>query len=144
MLRDKNIEFFDEPSAQTPKILQFKMEDMMNLECVFASHNLIKDCFGVSKCTTLLEVNLSFNQITDITPLSELTMLEKLHLNRNKINMIDAIRHLGSLQVVGLFHNEIFDPKSTLDILVNLGRNYKLRDIAIDGNPITSTVRFKN
>ena len=61
MLRDMNIEIFDEPSKQIPKILQFKFEDMMNLECVFASHNLIKDCFGISKCTTLLELNLSFN-----------------------------------------------------------------------------------
>lgn len=58
--------------------------------------------------------------------------------------MLDAIKEMGSLTTLGIFHNELFDPKSTLDILVNLGRNFKLRDISVDGNPITSTVRFRN
>lgn len=41
--------------------LRFSMDDLMNLECLYASHNLIKDVYGVSKLTWLLELNLSFN-----------------------------------------------------------------------------------
>ena len=58
--------------------------------------------------------------------------------------MIDPIKKLTSLSVLGLFHNEIFNSKATLEVLAYLGINYKLRDISIDGNPISSTTRFKN
>ena len=82
--------------------------------------------------------------ITDIQPLEELTLLEKLYLNRNKISVVEALKKLTSLQVVGLFHNEIFNAQKTLEIFAYLGINYKLREISIDGNPISSTTRFKN
>ena len=82
--------------------------------------------------------------ITDIQPLEELTLLEKLYLNRNKISVVEALKKLTSLQVVGLFHNEIFNAQRTLEIFAYLGINYKLREISIDGNPISSTTRFKN
>ena len=71
-------------------------------------------------------------------------MLEKLFLNRNQISVIDPIRHLTSLQVVGLFHNEIFNASKSLEIFAYLGINYKLREISVDGNPISSTTKFKN
>ena len=127
-----------------PKPLDFSMDDLVNLECLYASHNLIKDVFGISKLTTLLELNLSFNQIVDIAPLEELTCLEKLHLNRNKISIIDPVLKMTSLQVLGLFHNEIYNSQATFDTLVKLVCEYKLREVSIDGNPITSTVRFRN
>jgi internalin A len=120
------------------------MDDLVNLECLYASHNLIKDLFGISQLTTLRELNLSFNQIQDISPLQELTLLEKLFLNRNKISVLDPLKSMTSLQTVGLFHNEIFNPEKSLQIFAFLGINYKLRDISIDGNPISSTTRFKN
>ena len=46
--------------------------------------------------------------------------------------------------MVGLFHNEIFNASKSLEILAYLGANYKLREISIDGNPISSTTKFKN
>ena len=58
--------------------------------------------------------------------------------------MIDPIKSLTSLQVLGLFHNEIFNPTKSLEVLTHLGVKYKLRDISIDGNPISSTTKFKN
>lgn len=61
MMRDKNIQFFDEPGRHVLSDLRFSMDDLMNLECLYASHNLIKDVYGVSKLTWLLELNLSFN-----------------------------------------------------------------------------------
>lgn len=120
------------------------MDDLVNLECLYASHNLIKDLFGISHITTLRELNLSFNLIQDISPLEELTLLEKLFLNRNKISVIDPIKKLTSLQVLGFFHNEIFNAQKTLEVFAYLGINYKLRELSIDGNPISSTTRFKN
>ena len=71
-------------------------------------------------------------------------MLEKLHLNRNKISIIEPVRKMTSLQTLGLFHNEIFNATTSFDVLTFLVSKHKLRDISIDGNPITSTVRFRN
>ena len=71
-------------------------------------------------------------------------MLEKLHLNRNKISIIEPVRKMTSLQTLGLFHNEIFNGTTSFEVLTFLVSKYKLRDISIDGNPITSTVRFRN
>jgi len=82
--------------------------------------------------------------ISDIQPVSELTLLQKLYLNRNKISVVEALKKLTSLEVIGLFHNEVFNGQKTLEIFAYLGINYKLREISIDGNPISSTTRFKN
>jgi hypothetical protein len=46
--------------------------------------------------------------------------------------------------VIGFFHNEIFNAQKTLEVFAYLGINYKLRELSIDGNPISSTTRFKN
>ena len=94
--------------------------------------------------TTLRELNLSFNIIKDISPIGDLKLLEKLFLNRNQISIIDPIKSLTSLQAIGLFHNEIFNAQKSLEVLAFLGINYKLREISIDGNPISSTTKFKN
>jgi len=141
-LRDKNLEFFDEPNPGSKD--SFKFEDMVSLECVYASHNLIRDVYGISQITRLSELNLSFNQIQDVSPLQQLKQLTKLYLNRNKIGVIDPLCSLTKLQVLGLFHNEIFNFDQTLDTLTTLGVTYCLKEISIDGNPITSTTKFKN
>ena len=41
-------------------------DELLNVEAIYASHNCIKDVFGISLLTTLVELNLSFNQIADI------------------------------------------------------------------------------
>jgi hypothetical protein len=46
MLRDKNIETFDRPPHGSKEF--FRLEELSNLECLFASHNLIKDIYGIS------------------------------------------------------------------------------------------------
>jgi len=43
MLRDCNIEVFDDNRTQP-----FRLEELCNVECLFLSHNLIKDCLGIS------------------------------------------------------------------------------------------------
>jgi len=58
--------------------------------------------------------------------------------------VIDPLKKLTSLTTLGLFHNEIFNAQKSLEIFAFLGINYKLREISIDGNPISSTTRFKN
>lgn len=68
ILRDKNIEIFEEDQPNSNKYFSF--DDLVNLECIFASHNLIKDIYGICRITTLRELNLSFNMIQDITPIN--------------------------------------------------------------------------
>ena len=43
-----------------------KMEDLINIESIYASHNVIRDLYGFGQLTTLKEINLSYNNISDI------------------------------------------------------------------------------
>jgi len=45
ILRDKKIGTFDQPMQTHPG--HFKLDDLLNLECIYASHNLIKDLYGI-------------------------------------------------------------------------------------------------
>ena len=48
MVRDKNIAYFDDNiEDKDKKGNSFKIADMCNLECLMASHNLIKDMNGI-------------------------------------------------------------------------------------------------
>lgn len=62
IVRDKNIELFDSNKEDG-----FLIESLINIECIYASHNKIKDLFGISMLATLTELNLNFNQISDIS-----------------------------------------------------------------------------
>jgi hypothetical protein len=44
MLRDKGLDVFDDVRGSDG----FKMVDLFNIECLLASHNKIKDLFGIS------------------------------------------------------------------------------------------------
>ena len=44
MLRDKGLDVFDDVRGPDG----FKMVDLFNIECLLASHNKIKDLFGIS------------------------------------------------------------------------------------------------
>ncbi len=48
------------------------------------------------------------------------------------------------MKCLGLFHNEIYNSQKSLEILAHLAINFKLTELSIEGNPITSTIRFKN
>ena len=68
MLRDKNIAYFDDNiEDKDKKGNSFKIADMCNVECLMASHNLIKDMNGILQLTTLVELNLSYNMISFIS-----------------------------------------------------------------------------
>lgn len=68
MLRDKNIAIFDDNIEDIDKDgNRFKIQDLCNVECLMASHNLIKDISGVLQLTTLVELNLSYNMIAFVT-----------------------------------------------------------------------------
>ena len=108
MLRDKKISVFDDNFEETDGT-RFKLEELCNVECIFASHNLLKDVMGISQLTTLVELNLSFNMIEDISGLEVLTLLRSLFLNHNKIVVIDPLLNLKGLKQLGLFHNEILE-----------------------------------
>ena len=100
ILRDKKISVFDDNKKDG-----LVLNELANIECLLASHNLIKDITGVCKLVTLQELNLSFNFISDISGIEELTLLKSLFLNHNRIMLIEPIRNLKSLKQLGLFHN---------------------------------------
>lgn len=62
MLREKNIQDFEDNKTNG-----LKLEQLVNIESMYASHNMIKDLYGIATLTTLVELNLSFNGISDIT-----------------------------------------------------------------------------
>jgi internalin A len=93
ILRDRGIETFDDNKPDG-----LSLEALVNIESIYASHNLIKDLYGISQLSTLRELNLSFNKISDISPLEELNLLEKLWLNRNYIMLIDPLKKLKKLK----------------------------------------------
>jgi Leucine-rich repeat (LRR) protein len=61
-MREKEVEWFEDNKEDG-----LRLEDLVNIEALLASHNLIKELFGISQLTTLVELNLNFNQISDIT-----------------------------------------------------------------------------
>lgn len=56
ILRDKNIEDFENNKEDG-----LKLDDLVNIESVYASHNKIKDLYGIASLSTLVELNLSYN-----------------------------------------------------------------------------------
>jgi len=115
------------------------MDDLCNVECVYASHNFIKEIDGICQLTTLIDLNLSMNEISSISGLEELTLLEKLFLNRNKITVIEPIEKLKSLKCLGLFGNKIIGEERTLEIFESLP---KLKELSIGCNPVSIGVEF--
>jgi Leucine-rich repeat (LRR) protein len=61
VLRDMNIEYFDDNKDD-----RLKIEDLVNIEAILASHNIIRDLYGIVQLTSLKELNLSYNNISDI------------------------------------------------------------------------------
>jgi len=103
ILREKNIEYFDDNKQD-----RLRMEDLVNIESIYASHNVIRDLYGFGQLISLKEINLSYNNISDIryafsnkyqcSPLEELVNLEKLWLNRNHVLLIDPLKKLTKLK----------------------------------------------
>lgn len=136
MLRDKNIEVFDDNNHGDEKL---KLIELCNIECVYASHNKIRDIRGICQLTTLVELNLSFNRIIDITGIEELTLLRVLLLNQNELVVIEPLKELKGLKQLGLYHNKLLDDKYVLSILSSLP---KLREVTTDGNPCARLMSF--
>lgn len=133
VLRELNIQKFDSTK-------DLDLDDMVNIECLYMSHNLLNDLYGVAKLTTLVELNLNNNDISDVLPLEDLTNLEKLYLAHNKIGEISGLVNLKKLQIISLFDNDIYHEQSTLDTLLQLP---KLRELSIGNNPVNAKEGFK-
>jgi Leucine-rich repeat (LRR) protein len=137
MIRDKNLEIFDTNRDKGKE--GFSMEDLHNVECLLASHNLIRSVVAISQLSTLRQLNLSFNQLTDVSGIENLTLLEELHLNNNRIIIIDPIMELKGLKQLGLFNNELIDSDAIIKTVASLP---KLKELSIDGNPGTRNIKF--
>ena len=64
MLRNKNIQTFDD---NKDKYVGIKMDELVNIECLLASHNVLRSIQGIVKLTTLITLNLSFNYLTELS-----------------------------------------------------------------------------
>lgn len=131
MLRDKGIDVFDDTHAKN-KNESVLMVDLCNIECLIASHNHIKDLFGISQLSSLLELNLSFNQLTDLHGIENLTLLQSLYLNRNQLTIISQIANLKALKALHLYHNRVVDPAEVTKIVTGFP---KLKELSLEGNP---------
>ena len=56
-----NIEYFDDNKAD-----RLKIDELINIEAILASHNIIRDLYGIGQLSSLKELNLSYNNISDI------------------------------------------------------------------------------
>jgi hypothetical protein len=54
--------------------------------------------------------------------------------------VIEPLRKLNRLEVLGLFNNEIFNEKKAMEVLESLKN---LKELSMDGNPISANVKFK-
>jgi Leucine-rich repeat (LRR) protein len=45
---------------------EFNIEDLINIESLILSHNQIEDIEGISRLTSLIELNLTSNSISDV------------------------------------------------------------------------------
>ena len=116
------------------------LDDLVNVEWLYLSHNVISDLYGISTLNTLIELNLNHNMIHDVTPLEELTNLEKLFLAQNKISEISPLVKLQRIVVLSLFDNDIFHMDSTLETFESLP---KLKELSVDNNPVNAKEGFK-
>ena len=66
--------------------------------------------------------------------------LQKLWLNRNFIMVVEPLRALKKLNTLGLFHNEISNENKAWEVFEDLPA---LRDLSIDGNPVSAKASFK-
>ena len=140
MLRDKGLTYIDDNlEDKDAEGNSFKIADLCNLECLMASHNLLRDISGILQLTTLVELNLSYNQITEVVGIEELTQLKTLHLNHNKLSSIDPLPKLLNLRQLGLFYNDLFDGEHTMSVLM---KRTKLRELSVDGNPCACEPEF--
>jgi Leucine-rich repeat (LRR) protein len=136
MLRNKDIQYFDD---NKDKYIGIMMDELVNIECLLVSHNVLRSINGIQKLTTLLTLNLSFNYITELNGIENLTLLEDLHVNNNRILMIEPIASLKNLKALGFFNNELVDQDVIVDTLASLP---KLTELCIDGNPATRNLEF--
>ena len=116
------------------------LDDLVNIECLYLSHNYISDLYGISTLNTLIELNSNHNMISDVTALEELTNLEKLYLSQNKISEISPLSKLQRLVILSLFDNDIFHLESTLETFESLP---KLKELSMDNNPVNAKEGFK-
>jgi len=134
VLREQKIKRFE-----STKDMDF--DNMMNLEWLWLSHNLLKDISGLRSLPTIVELNLNFNLISDILALEEMTNLEKLFWAHNKIADITPLAKLKKITTLDLTDNDIFHEESTLATLVSLPN---LKELSIGKNSVYSKEGFKH
>lgn len=112
----------------------------MLIQFLNLSHNLLTECIGVGKLTSLIELNLNFNKLSSLIGLEDLVNLEKVWLASNIITDIFPLKECKKLKCISVFHNQIFNQDQFIDVLS--GFNH-LEEISFDANPISSDIYLK-
>lgn len=102
-----------------------------NLQTLDLSYNEISDISALSGLSHLSDLCLGGNDISNLTPLSGLTGLVWLELHENNISSLSGLGTLGGLRYL-LLHNNNITSISTLASLANL--NY----LTLNGNNISN------
>lgn len=119
----------------------------------------ISDVQGLSKLTSLEELNLINNQITEIEGLESLINLKKLYLDSNQISKIEGLKKLVNLEVLSLSNNNInviggikglrnlkqlFINNNDIDQLDGLGELVGLQGLWVEKNRISEIKNLDN
>jgi len=114
VLRERNLR-----SLMTPGSVDFAQ--LVSLEVLSLSHNLLEDIGPLSVLSSLVEVNLNFNNISDLSPLYECELLEKLFASHNCVASVAGL-DVGCprLRELSLFANRLTDAQELLTMLRGL------------------------
>ena len=125
VLRNKNLkEFVSNESLD--------LDEMMSLEYLCLSHNILTNIDGVSSLLGIRELNLNNNSIGDLSALETLVQLTRLFCSNNLIKVILPIKPLKQLAELSIYNNKLFDLDQTLKVLLEFP---KLKILEIDRNP---------
>ena len=123
------------------------IEKFPNLKSLNANYtNNILDISAIKNCEKLENAYLSFANIQSLNGLENLISLQRLDLKNNNISSLKPLENLTNLQILDLSNNVISDTSAytdtdgstkrynNLDILANLNKNGKLKNLYLAGN----------
>jgi len=118
-------------SLTTPNVVDFAQ--LVNLEVLSLSHNLLTDIGALGALGQLVDLNLNFNRVQDLRPLHACGRLAKLLVANNCIGSIHGL-DVGCPQLVelSLFANDLSDNSAVTSTLQGMDR---LRILDLESNP---------
>lgn len=113
------------------------LKKLISLETLdLSEHLLLSDLSGLSKMTSLRNLNISNTQVNSLVPLRNLTKLESLNFSNTNVNSIDPLRYALELKVIICDQTPLRDVK-TLQYFNNLEKLSINKTKVIDISPLS-------